>query len=226
MQLGKVGIIVAARTNSRRLPGKALLPLAGHPMILYLLARLKPVQGASVIFATTQLESDDEIARVVAQAGVPVFRGSADDLVARHVAAAEMFGFDTVGRVTGDCPFVNAQMVDFCLKQAEGLDAFDLASTKGAFPVGLDIELYSAPVMARLNAQADLTESHREHLTLYMYNNDRFAIRQLHPPADWPATARSFTVDTRTDYDQAAALAGQFDGPDIPIKDLIERAAA
>jgi spore coat polysaccharide biosynthesis protein SpsF len=226
MQLGKVGIVVAARTNSRRLPGKALLPLAGQPMILYLLARLKPVRGATVVFATTQLESDDEIAHIVAQAGVPTFRGSANDLVARHVAVAEAFGFDTVGRVTGDCPFVNAQMVDYCLEQAAGLDTFDLATTKGTFPVGLDIELYSAPVMAELNARADLTESHREHLTLYMYNNERFTVRQLPPPADWPATGRSFTVDTRADYDEATALAGQFGSPDFPIKDLIERAAA
>lgn len=225
MARGKVGIIVAARTGSTRLPGKALLPLNGMPMILFLLERLKPLKGGRVVLATTDLEGDNRLAELVQAVGVPVFRGSANDLVARYTAAAAAFGFDTVGRVTGDCPFVDAAMVDACLEQAAG--GFDIATTKGAFPVGLDIELYSAAVMAQLNAQEDLTESHREHLTLYMYDHrDRFAVRQLQPPASWPATSQSFTVDTRADYDRAAALAAPFGGAHFSIPDLIERAAA
>src|SRR5690348_5122118 len=106
-KLGRTGIIVAARTGSSRLPGKALLPLNGMPMILFLLERLSPLKEARVAFATTRLESDDRLAAIVEEAGVPVFRGNAEDLVDRYVAAADHFGFDTVGRVTGDCPFVD-----------------------------------------------------------------------------------------------------------------------
>jgi len=226
MKLGCTGIIVAARTASRRLPGKALLPLNGRPMILYLLERLKPLQGAKLVFATTELTSDDALADTVAQAGVPVFRGSATDLVARYVAAADAHGFDTVGRVTGDCPFVNAEMVDYCLEQAGGLAHFDLATTKGAFPVGLDIEFYPAPIMARLNSK-ELSESDREHLTLHFYNHkDAYDVRVLQPPADWPAVMGNFTVDTSADYEQAAALAGRFPGAAFPLKSLLEKAAA
>ena len=73
MQLGKVGIIVAARTGSTRLPGKALLPLNGMPMILFLLERLKSLQGAGVVLATTELESgDDHLAE--SWRGPPAFR--------------------------------------------------------------------------------------------------------------------------------------------------------
>jgi spore coat polysaccharide biosynthesis protein SpsF len=227
MTRGEVGIIVAARTGSTRLPGKALLPLGGTQMILFLLQRLQPLRGGRVVLATTEREDDDGLARIVRDAGVPVFRGSTNDLVARYTAAAEAFGFDTVGRVTADCPFVNAEMVDHCLLQAAAFGDFDLATTKGIFPVGLDIEFYPASVMTQLNSQRDLTEIHREHLTLYMYDNkDTFRVRALRPPADWPATNLSFTVDTRADYDAAAALAGKFPDPDFPIKNLIERAAA
>jgi spore coat polysaccharide biosynthesis protein SpsF len=227
MTLGKIGIIVAARTNSSRLPGKALLPLCGMPMILFLLERLKGLRQAQTVFATTQLASDDRLADTVAAAGVPVFRGSANDLVARYSAAAAKFGFDTVGRVTGDCPFVNAEMVDNCLDQAATFDGFDLATTKGAFPVGLDIEMYPAFVMARLNAQTDLTENHREHLTLYMYENkNAFNVRSLRPPIAWPTSGRSFTVDTSSDYEQAAELVENFGDPSFSIQKLIERTAA
>jgi spore coat polysaccharide biosynthesis protein SpsF len=225
MNLGNTGIIVSARTASRRLPGKALLPLNGCPMVLYLLERLKSLHNARLVLATTELASDDELAGVVKQTGVPVFRGSANDLVARHVAAAESFGFDTVGRVTADCPFVNAEMVDYCLSQTASFEHFDLATTKGAFPVGLDIELYPAPVMARLHREASLTEDEREHLTLHLYQGG-FDVRPLQPRADWPATGQAFTVDTRDDYDQAVALARQFASAEFPLKDLLVKAAA
>ena len=225
MAAGTTGIIVSARTASRRLPDKALLPLNGRPMILYLLERLKPLQGARLAFATTELASDDELAGMVEAAGVQVFRGSADDLVARHVAAAETFGFDTIGRVTGDCPFVNAEMVDYCLDQAARLDRFDLATTKGAFPIGLDIELYPAPVMARLHREAKLTADEREHLTLHLYSGG-FDVRPLYPRADWPATDQTFTVDTRQDYEQAIVLAERFGSAEFPLKALLEKAAA
>ncbi len=66
-------------------------------MVLYLLERLKPLQGAKLVLATTNLASDDELADTVAKAGVRVFRGSATDLVGRYVAAANAHGLDTVG---------------------------------------------------------------------------------------------------------------------------------
>lgn len=227
MASGKAGIIVAARTGSTRLPGKALLPLNGMPMILFLLERLKPVMGAGLALATTDLPADDRLVDLAEGAGVPVFRGSATDLIARYVAAAARFGFDIVGRVTGDCPFVDAAMVEHCMKQAVAFGDFDLATTKGTFPVGLDIELYAASTMARLNCLKGLSEGHREHLTLYMYDHKPdFTIRQLTPPANWPASNRNFTVDTLADYEAAQALAAPFSGARFSIDELIERAAA
>jgi spore coat polysaccharide biosynthesis protein SpsF (cytidylyltransferase family) len=51
--LGKVGVVVAARMASTRLPGKALLPLHGLPMAVFLLRRLRRTKMAEVIVATT-----------------------------------------------------------------------------------------------------------------------------------------------------------------------------
>src|SRR3974390_1575647 len=110
MRLGQVGIVVAARIGSTRLPGKALRPLDGIPMIVFLLRRLVPARRATVVFATTELPADDMLAGIVAGEGFPVYRGANEDVVARYVGAAERFSLDTVVRVTGDCPFVNAEL--------------------------------------------------------------------------------------------------------------------
>jgi spore coat polysaccharide biosynthesis protein SpsF len=223
MTLGSVGVVVAARTSSTRLPGKALLPLQGLPMLTFLLRRLRGLQSGVVILATTDLPVDDELATLAAREEVGVFRGSESDLVARYVGAAKQFGLDTVARVTADCPFVDAELVDWCLARAAEFDDFDLATTKGRFPVGLDVEIYHAETMAMLDAKAPLSAAHREHLTLYFYDRcDGFSVQSIAPPPDWRSASRSFTVDTAAECLYARSLADQFDRPEFPIRELLK----
>src|SRR5262245_41941875 len=145
-----LGIILAARTASLRLPGKALLPLQGVPMVAFLLRRLKGATSGEVVVATTANAADDRLAELASEEGVRWCLGPEDDVVPRYVACAKRFDFGIVARVTGDCPFVDAGMVDWSVRQAVEGHPFDLASTKGEFPVGLDVEIYRAAHMADL----------------------------------------------------------------------------
>jgi spore coat polysaccharide biosynthesis protein SpsF len=225
MTLGRTGVIVAARTASSRLPGKALLPLQGVPIVLFLLRRLRPMRFGAVVLATTRRADDDKLARLVESEGIPVFRGAEEDLVARYVNATEHFGFDSVARVTADCPFVDAALVDLCLTSASNLGQFDLATTKGSFPVGLDVEIYPAALMAELHTQNKITMLQREHLTLHFYDHhDEFIIRRIDPPKAWPRTEMRFTVDTQADYEIAQKLAARFDRVDFPVGALLNEA--
>jgi spore coat polysaccharide biosynthesis protein SpsF len=227
MKLGKVGVVVAARTSSTRLPGKALLPLQDLPMLTFLLRRLRRLQSGAVILATTDLAVDDELAAIAAREDVGVFRGSETDLVARYVGAAARFELDTVARVTADCPFVDAELVDWCVGRAAEFDHFDLVTTKGRFPVGLDVEIYRAETMAALNAKAPLSAGHREHLTLYFYDHrDHFAVRPIDPPEAWGHASRSLTVDTPADYGYARSLADQFDNENFQVRALLAAASS
>lgn len=208
MMLEPAGIIVAARTGSQRLPGKALLPLQGVPMLSFLLRRLKSAQRAGVFFATTQLPADDVLARIAAQEGVAVFRGANEDVVARYVGAAEHFALDTIVRVTADCPFVNAELVDYCLERAARFEKFDIATTKTRFPVGLDAEIYHAGDMSRLHSSGLLTATEREHLTLHYYNRaDVYNVRHIEPLPAWELKGSHLMVDTREDYERALRVA-------------------
>ena len=185
--------------------------------------RLRDVKMGDVILATTDLAADDRLAEVVEAEGVPVFRGADADVVARYVAAAERFDFDTVVRVTADCPFIDAELVDWCINRVAGFDHFDIATTKGEFPVGLDAEIYSAGLMATLNANDRLTVSEREHLTLHLYNHcNEYAVRAVSPPSAWPHTKRQFTVDTATDYENSIALVEKLGCSDFSISEMLK----
>jgi spore coat polysaccharide biosynthesis protein SpsF len=221
----RVGIVIAARTSSSRLPGKALLPLGGMPMVVFLLRRLRGMQAGRVVLATTDLPADDALEAAVAAEGVPVYRGAEDDVVARFVGAAARFGFDIVGRVTADCPFVDAELVDWCVNQSSGLGRYDLATTKGKFPVGLDVELFHADRMAALDGGTALSSEDREHLTLHFYaNRHAFAVKSISPPSDWKCSGRTFTVDTADDYAKAIAIVGMLGRNDFSIPALLEAA--
>lgn len=221
-----IGVVVAARTGSRRLPGKALLPLAGVPMIAYQLRRLRTSRRAdAIVLATTTRPDDDRLAEVAAAEGVPVFRGAEEDLVGRYVAAAAAFGFRTVVRVTGDCPFTDGPTLDACLEASGRLGAFDLATTKPAYPRGIDYEIYPEAVMQRLDATSALSAEHREHLTLFLYEHEeRFRIARLEPPPPLRADV-ALLVDYPEDYARISAIAGRVGSIHAGVPEILAAAA-
>ncbi len=203
----KIGVIVAARMGSTRLPGKALLPLRGVPMLGFLLQRIKPsVLSSQIVLATTTLHEDDVLEDVAQSEKISVFRGSNEDVVSRYVAAAEYFGFDYVVRVTGDCPFVDAKSLDYAIKYALEHRPFDLATTKGLFPVGIDYEIYPASLMKQIDDAGELDINEREHLTLRFYNrSSEYSIVKIRPPMEWNCDV-VLTVDTKSDFDLAQKI--------------------
>ncbi len=221
----KIGIIVAARTGSSRLPGKALLPMGEDPMVIFLLKRLSSSRlFSNVLLATTALEEDDTLASKVEVFGVPVFRGSPSDLVLRYMDASLEYGFDYIVRITADCPFVDGKLLDYFLEQAfhEGSD-FDLATTKGKFPIGLDFELFQSSLLKNLHEEGSLSITDREHLTKFIYDNaDHYRVKHIAPPFSCKEIIRQYTVDYQIDYDFAKDIYMYFKSHDFSVDDLIK----
>lgn len=217
----KVGIIVSARIDSSRLPGKALKLIQGKPMLEFLLLRLKESQIINeFIFATTKRENDDLLSDLAIRCKYKVFRGSTNNLIDRYVGAAKRYNLDIVIRVTGDCPFVNGEMIDFCLNHIKNRK-FDLASTKGLFPKGLDIEIYNCSIMERISSSELLSEDDKEHLTLFFYKNiKKYNILYIKPPSKWVG-ALSYTVDTPEDYKNIVKIANNFANPCFSIDEIV-----
>jgi spore coat polysaccharide biosynthesis protein SpsF (cytidylyltransferase family) len=216
-----IGTVVSARTASTRLPGKALLPLAGIPMVQFLLERIRTTTlGGKVIFATTQRGDDDDLAAKVAELGIAVFRGADTDVAGRYLAAARRHGLDWVVRVTGDCPFVDAASLDHCLAQWNGNEDCDLLSTKGVFPVGIDYEVFPTALLER--EWPKMTADEREHLTLRFYREElRFVVRRFKRPGSWRDAGQTYTVDTIEDYRKASRWVESLGSIHFPVEDLL-----
>lgn len=86
----RVNAVIQARTGSTRLPGKVLTDLGGTPVLDRVVGAARAASGVDrVVVATSSAPGDDAVAERAATIGVPVVRGSEDDVLARFVQAVD-----------------------------------------------------------------------------------------------------------------------------------------
>lgn len=162
--------IVQARMSSTRLPGKVLLPLAGREVLAHVLDRLAFCNTLDeVVVATSSDASDDVLAQWCRARGVPVFRGSLQDVLDRYYQCALANRADAVVRITADCPALDPTLVDQMVR-AFHADNYDLFYLGGEFPDGLDCEVFAFAALERAWREAVLP-SEREHVGPYIMNH-------------------------------------------------------
>lgn len=222
--MGRIGIVVASRFSSTRLPGKALRKLGQHSMLGFLLSRLKSSKLVDeLILATSNEESDNVVEREGEKYGVSVYRGSLNDVVDRYAGAAKHFSLDTVIRVTADCPFLDGKFVDDCLLQISK-NPGALFTTKPDYPTGLDLEIFTSEVLYWLNNKNDLPTLHREHLTSFFYTDESPCTPKiLVSPFDHKESEGVFTVDTIDDYERVVKLVNSFENIYISTDAIVQQ---
>ena len=82
----KIVASIEARMHSKRLPGKVLEDVCGHPVLWHIVQRVKRSDHVhEVVIATTVEEGDDPIAEFARENGIKCFRGSEVDVLNRLV---------------------------------------------------------------------------------------------------------------------------------------------
>jgi spore coat polysaccharide biosynthesis protein SpsF len=218
----QVLIIVQARMNSERLPGKVLKEVLGRPLLSYLLERLRAVPNTEIIVATTTEPEDDAIASLCQQEKVKVFRGSQNDVLERYYKAATEHHGKVIIRVTGDCPCIDPkviqQVIQFYLK-----NDFDYVSNtiEWTFPRGMDVEVFSYEVLEKVYQEAK-TPPEREHVTLNIYTHpEKFTLGNYARTKD--VSQYRLTVDTEEDFQLIKRMIENLypDNPKYTLDDMI-----
>jgi spore coat polysaccharide biosynthesis protein SpsF len=200
--------ILQARMSSSRLPGKVLMPLAGAPMVLRQIERVRRARRIDKLVLATSVEAgDDELADVVAAAGVTVHRGPLDDVQARFIGALDAFGpAEHVVRLTADCPLADAEVMDAVIARVieTGADYGSNTPPHRTYPKGLDVEAMTAAALRAAAARAESPEEH-EHVTWALYRRP-----DLYTPVFVSQAAQEgevrWTVDYLHDYDFVRAV--------------------
>jgi spore coat polysaccharide biosynthesis protein SpsF len=193
--------------SSTRLPGKVLKPVAGAPMILRQIERVRMSRRIDrLVVATSDRPDDDPLAAVLKDAGVEVFRGPLDDVLARFLGALDAYPADHVVRLTADCPLIDPELIDatIALHLQRGADYSQNRLGAAGCPKGQDVEVITAQALRRAGALAATPEEH-EHVTWGVWNHpERYRIARLEPPVDEGEVR--WTVDRPDDLEFVRAV--------------------
>jgi spore coat polysaccharide biosynthesis protein SpsF len=175
-------------------------------MVLRVLDRAARIPAVDeVVAAIPDIAQDDELASLLAVAGVRTLRGPADDVLHRYQLAAEQTSADIVVRITADCPLLSPRVSGLVLA-AFNESSWDYASNtlERTWPRGLDTEVFSRDVLERIDREAT-TADEREHVTPAIWRHpDRFRLRAVHGTTD--LSALRWTVDEVDDLRLVEAI--------------------
>ena len=111
-------IFISARTNSTRLPRKAMLEICGKPSIQYLIENMKNSEQADeIILCTTLLKDDDALCDLAQENDIKFFRGSTEDKLDRWLGACRQYNVDFFVSADGDDIFCDHGLVDHVFDQ-------------------------------------------------------------------------------------------------------------
>ena len=187
--------------SSTRLPGKVLKKLGGHPTIEWIYEAAKKVNFKKrIIIATSNDCSDDILVDWCRKKKIKFFRGSLSNVLERFTKASNKYKSDNVIRLTSDCPFIDAKVIDQILYLLIEKDADYASNTLNrTWPDGLDCEAFTRKGLLKCFKNAKSNED-KEHVTRFFYNNkNKFKCINLPFPIGDFSDVR-VTLDNKNDY--------------------------
>jgi spore coat polysaccharide biosynthesis protein SpsF len=198
--------ILQARMASRRMPGKSLASLAGQPMILRQIERLRAARTLGRVMVATSVDAaDDPLAAYLLSRGQAVYRGAPIDLLGRFARCSEAAGqVSHVVRIKGDAPFVDPALIDRAVRIALESDA-DYVTNRdcSGFPRGMEVEVIRAPLLiAAADAPRDVAAptSPTAFLRQGSFRTARFAAPRDLSGLDWRVKSHADMAFARSVY--------------------------
>lgn len=224
-------IIIQARMNSTRLPGKVTLPLYEDETVLdHLLIRLKRFFSSAcntVVATPPDLVTEQPIHDICRKHNVGISLGSETDLIQRYFHAAQKFKADPIIRITSDCPMLDPRLIDDALVLYDSVktDYFtnapiELGSYESlGYPSGFNVEVLSFDALKRLD-EVVKEPSLREHVTAAIRDDRYLGQFQYHALVADEKHQKMFkgvklSIDTPEDYERVYAIVNAI-YPDVP----------
>ena len=200
MVVMKIAAIVQARMGSSRFPGKVMKLIQDTPMIEILIKRLSKSKLINQIIVATSINDENTpLVNHLESMNIECEIGSEEDVLSRYYNAAKKNQVDVVVRITGDCPLVDADLVDRCIREFIDKDVSYVSNVLPCtFPDGLDIEVFSFEALedAYLN---NTLSTEKEHVTPYIINSDNYKKSNIKHSKD--LSKSRWTVDEILDFE-------------------------
>ena len=199
-----VAVVIQCRLGSKRLPGKALLPLNTIPMARHVMHIVKNIEAERYILAC-DYSSYETLKPLSILEGFECIQGDEDDVLSRFCKVINESPIENpikvIVRVTADNPFIFVDAANASIHRYFELLEPDYFTFTG-LPVGSGVELLNAK---SLLLAEELTKDpyDREHVGPALYRHeDKFKCIREPSPHLWYAPEIRTTVDNKEDYER------------------------
>jgi spore coat polysaccharide biosynthesis protein SpsF (cytidylyltransferase family) len=178
-------------------------PMLGQPMILWMLERASRINADTLVVAMPNtLECERVLLPLVQRHGHQgfLYNGDENDVLSRYATTAAILPDidldDTIIRLTGDCTLIDRDLTDEILEDYKNGNWHYVALAK-EWPDGLDIEMFPMWLLIEVNDKAEKSYE-REHVTPWIWNNDKFNTFEY--PCPFDLSDHKWSVDTDEDF--------------------------
>jgi spore coat polysaccharide biosynthesis protein SpsF len=206
-------IILQARTGSTRLPLKVVRPFYEDRSVFEIIAsEIKTAFACETVLATTVNPNDNVLVEQATSLGIPVYRGSEEDVLDRFVQCAAVYNKPVVVRICCDNPFLDMELLGDLLNDhlqkmpdySSYIHSTKVPAIKTHYGIFGEVVSYTA-----LEKASRLTNDplYREHVTNFIYGHPQeFRLNFMPIPSALDAMDLRLTLDTQEDWDLLAEL--------------------
>jgi spore coat polysaccharide biosynthesis protein SpsF (cytidylyltransferase family) len=196
----KIAIFLAARSGSKRLPNKHFLKIFDNIRVIDLcILRLKKTKLVHKIFlCTTKKKEDDKFKKVCTRHKIEIFRGNTNNVAKRLIDCAKENSIQTIVRITADCPIIEANLIDVCIKlYLKKKKDYVSNILIHSFPDGLDVEVFSLDALIK-SQNLSKTNHNKEHVTPFIIRSKKF--KKYNYKNNKNYSNRRWTLDDLVDF--------------------------
>ena len=168
-------VIIEARMNSSRLPGKVCIELdKSKPALEILIDRIRKSKDVNeILIATTRKKIDNKIVKIAKKNGCLYYRGSENKVLRRVCNAIKNKKINSIIQLTGDNPLIDPLVIDYVVNfYLSNYPKYDFVTNNNLFnitrpiPLGMILSVFKKKSILKVNELANKKE-HFEHTTLF-----------------------------------------------------------
>jgi len=201
-----IGIIIFARSNSKRLPHKIFKKIGKISLLEIVIKRAKKIKLKNkIVVASSKNNKDAKISQICKKENVKFFRGSLNNVLKRAQDCCSLYKFTHFIRINADRPFLDFSFVNSLLKK-KNLLRYDLVTNNlsNRSPKGFTTELIKTKNFLKIKT---INENEKEHICNHFYRNKKkFSILQVNLKSYKKISEFNFSLDTKKDLERTKKI--------------------
>ena len=197
--MNNLGIIIQARSGSKRFPNKIYKKICEITIIEHVLKQIKKTKFKNkIIIASSINQTNKKIIQIAKKNNCSYFFGPENNVLKRFYLSANKFKIKNIIRISADSPLMDPKIIEKCYKIFYK-GKFDLVTNllRPTYPKGMSVEMFSFKTLKNVNLYAK-SKHDKEHVTPYIYKNpNKFSIKNFYLKKS--LRKYNFTIDRPND---------------------------